>query len=66
VTPQFGASLTDDSRVIIYDRNMVIIQATGLLYSRSKFTPKQFYEIDPWGMYYKTFYGRNLRIFVIS
>jgi hypothetical protein len=27
VTPQFGASLTDDSRVIIYDHNMFIIQA---------------------------------------
>ena len=26
--PQFGASLTDDSRVIIYDRNMFIKQAT--------------------------------------
>jgi len=29
VTPQFGASLTDDSRVIIYDRNMFIVQATA-------------------------------------
>ncbi len=27
--PQFGASLTDDARVVIYDRNMFIIQATG-------------------------------------
>jgi hypothetical protein len=27
---QFGASLTDDARVIIYDRNMFIIQATDL------------------------------------
>jgi hypothetical protein len=26
--PQFGASLADDSRVIIYDRNMFIVQAT--------------------------------------
>ncbi len=26
--PQIGASLTDDARVIIYDRNMFIIQAT--------------------------------------
>jgi hypothetical protein len=31
VTPQFGASLTGDSRVIIYDRDMFITQATGLL-----------------------------------
>ncbi len=28
--PEFEASLTDDSRVIIYDRKMFIIQATGL------------------------------------
>jgi hypothetical protein len=28
VTPQFGASLADNSRVIIYDRNMFIVQAT--------------------------------------
>jgi hypothetical protein len=26
--PQFGASLADNSRVIIYDRNMFIVQAT--------------------------------------
>jgi hypothetical protein len=29
--PQFGASLTDDSRNIIYGRNMFIVQATGLV-----------------------------------
>ncbi len=29
MTPQFGASLTDDSRVIIYDHNLFMIQATG-------------------------------------
>ncbi len=28
--PQFGASLTDDSRVVTYDRNMFTIQATCL------------------------------------
>ncbi len=27
--PQFGASLADDSRVIIYDCNLFIVQATG-------------------------------------
>ncbi len=26
---QFGASLTDDTRSVNYDRNMFIIQATG-------------------------------------
>ncbi len=29
MTPQFGVSLIDYSRVIIYDRNMLIIQVTG-------------------------------------
>ncbi len=28
--PQFGASPTDSSRVIIYDCNLFIIQATGI------------------------------------
>jgi hypothetical protein len=28
--PQFGASLPDDSRVVIYDRNMFTVKATGL------------------------------------
>jgi len=28
--PQFGASLADDSRVVIYDCNMFIVQSTGL------------------------------------
>jgi hypothetical protein len=28
--PQFGASLTDDARVVIYDRSMFIIEATDL------------------------------------
>jgi hypothetical protein len=30
---QFGASLADDSRVVIYDRNMFIVQATGQKYA---------------------------------
>jgi hypothetical protein len=29
MTPQFGASLADDSRVIIYDQNIFIMQAKG-------------------------------------
>ena len=29
--PQFGASLTDNARVTIYDRNMFIIQTTGFV-----------------------------------
>ncbi len=31
--PQLGASLTHDSKGIIYDHNMFIIQATGYLYN---------------------------------
>jgi hypothetical protein len=27
---KFGASLTDDARVVIYDRHMFIVQATGV------------------------------------
>ncbi len=33
----------------------------GKIYDR-----KMFYSIDSWGQSYKTFYGRNLRIFLIS
>jgi len=29
--PQFGASLIDDSRIVIYDGNMFIVQATAFL-----------------------------------
>jgi len=28
VTPQFGVSLADDSRVVIYDCNMFIVKAS--------------------------------------
>jgi hypothetical protein len=30
MTPQLGASLTDDSRSVIYNRNMFLIQVTVL------------------------------------
>ncbi len=26
----------------------------------------RFFDKGPWGLYYKTFYGRNLKIFLIS
>jgi hypothetical protein len=29
IVNKFAASLTDDSRVIIYDHHMIIVQATG-------------------------------------
>ncbi len=31
MTPQFGVSLTDDTRVVIYDRNLCIMQATDVI-----------------------------------
>jgi hypothetical protein len=30
VTPQFGASLIDDARVVLYDCTMFMVEATGL------------------------------------
>jgi hypothetical protein len=36
-----------------------------VIYSH-KFTPEMFHETDPWGLYHKTYYGRNLWISVIS
>jgi hypothetical protein len=32
----------------------------------NELTPKKFHEIDTLGLYYKTFYSRNLQIFVMS
>ncbi len=34
MTPPFGASLADDSRVIIYDCNLFIVQATAVVISK--------------------------------
>jgi hypothetical protein len=34
---KFGASLTYNARVIIYDHNMLIIQATGLILKIPKY-----------------------------
>jgi len=31
VISKFGASLTDDAKVVIYDRHMFIVQATSLM-----------------------------------
>ncbi len=31
MTPQFGATFTDNARVVIYDSNMFIIQANSLI-----------------------------------
>jgi hypothetical protein len=36
---KFRASLTDDARVIIYDRQMFIVQATGLIFVTNETHP---------------------------
>jgi hypothetical protein len=43
----------------------IFMKRSSLQNRVSKFTPKKFYEIDPWSQCYKAFYGRNLRIFAI-
>ncbi len=42
--PQFGASLIDDSIGVIYDCNMLVIQATG---GSTTLTDVNLYNIDP-------------------
>ncbi len=66
MTLQFGASLTDDTRSVNYDRNTFIIQATGLVsqyktkvemtgYDEdvliSNYKCKKFYSVKPWGQF---------------
>jgi hypothetical protein len=79
--PQFGGSLADNSRVIIYDRNMFIVQATGFFLqklSKSGENPTDrivkeklaaakaaWSEAARWQRY-KTFCCRKLRFLVIS
>ncbi len=67
VVNKFGASLTDDTRDVIYDCHMFIVQATGAndisnqtSYVASTVTYRiknQLIEIR--GQCYETFYGRN-------
>jgi hypothetical protein len=52
VMPKFGASLTDDSRGVIHDRNVFIIRDTGetlqLVYQPSTTKKKRVDNIDTW------------------
>jgi hypothetical protein len=41
------------------------ITTNGIAYQMRRNQSKMFYDSKAWGLYYKTFYGRNLRIFVI-
>ncbi len=45
VINKLEASLTDDARVVIYDRHMFIVQATGSIPIPAKL--KKFYKIGP-------------------
>ncbi len=36
MAPQFGASFTDDARVVIYDHNTLIIEAIDYIYLKVK------------------------------
>jgi hypothetical protein len=57
--PQFGASLADDSRVVIYDRNMFIVQATDYCddddEAETTFYPKK--SVGGWACTIKLFYN---------
>jgi hypothetical protein len=44
----------------------IVMKRSSLQNRLIKFMPKKFYEIDPWGQCFDTFYGRKLQIFVIS
>jgi hypothetical protein len=44
----FGASLTDDTSSVNYDRNLFIIHATGLLDAIVSYDRKKFYSIGPY------------------
>jgi hypothetical protein len=65
VTLQFGESLTYDTSSVNYNRNMFIIQATGVLIAsltlRLCALGKLVDEIDSRGLYHKTLRIRNLR-----
>ncbi len=67
VINKLEALLTDDARVIIYDRHVFIVQATEGDKRSKEFPLKNSWEkIETWRLYYKTFYRCNLQIFVIS
>ncbi len=62
VMTQIVASLTNNSRGVIYNRNMFIVQATGYL----AFFNLGTIEFQSCGQFYKTFCDRNLLVLPIS
>ncbi len=45
IVNKFGVSFTDDARVVIYDHNMLIIQATGLILKIPKYFNPKFWRV---------------------
>ncbi len=45
---------------------MVLLKKGVSNFAFIKLPTKKFYNIEPRGLYYKTFYSHNLRIFIIS
>ncbi len=66
IISKFGASLTDDSKVIIYNHQMFIVQATSVFLTGSHFQPSLIFSGKARDLYYKTYYGRNVQISVLS
>ncbi len=54
----FQKAISFQSRKIM----VTLLKWSSLQKGVSKFTPKKFYEIDPWDLYHKTYYGYNLQI----
>ncbi len=46
--------------------NIRLAEKRNDLFHRNASVEEKKYSIDTWGLYYKTFYGCNLRILVIS
>ncbi len=59
-------SLTNGSKILNLNTTAREIQILQLNCPEHHVGEKQFCSIDTWGRCYKTFYGRKLRIFVIS
>ncbi len=58
MTLQFGASLTDDTRSVNYDRNMFIIQATGVFVVKANNKVTDNIK-DTSSIHYEIYYGQK-------
>jgi hypothetical protein len=62
---KLDASLTDDARVVIYERHMLIVQAAAYLPS-SSVTKKNIFKIETRAQFYKSFSDSNLIMSIVS